>query len=72
MISLDCSGCPARPGACGGCVVDLWCGGDDHLTGLIDEPCGYVLTLETRAAIEVLRGVGLLSKVEVLGVEHAA
>ena len=72
MITMNCSDCPAGPGDCHDCVVAFLCGEKREVKADFDAPCDYVLTLETRAAIEVLRGAGLLSTVEIIGVEHAA
>lgn len=36
------------------------------------DSCGYVLAPEIRFAIEVLRAAGLLSEVEIVGVQGAA
>lgn len=72
MISMDCTGCPARPGDCEGCIVSLLIDGKLQVDDLSEESCGYVLQPEIRAAIEVLREVGMVTAVEILAANDAA
>ena len=72
MFSIDCSECPVRPRACDGCLVaflesDNVQVGDDLL-----DTCGYVLTPDVRAAIGVLRDLGMVSSVEIVAAFPAA
>ena len=72
MFSIDCGGCPAAPQGCDGCIVTFLESDNLQVDELSPESCGYVLTHEVRAAIEVLRDVGMVSSVEILAAFPAA
>ena len=66
MMSIDCAGCPAALDGCRGCIVDFLGSDNLQVDELSVESCGYVLAPDVRAAIEVLRDVGMVSSVEIL------
>ena len=72
MFAIDCAGCPAAPRACDGCIVTFLESGSSQVEERSAEPCGYVLPHDVRAAIEVLRDVGMVSTVEILASFPAA
>lgn len=72
MFSIDCAGCPAAPRGCDGCIVDFLGGLQSQVKGLAVDSCGYILAPDVRAAIEVLREVGMLSEIEILESSSAA
>ena len=72
MFSMDCARCPARPAACDGCIVTLLGVGNPQVEEFSAEPCGYVLDPEVREAIDVLRAVGMVSTLEIVGSDVAA
>ncbi|KAA0917239.1 hypothetical protein [Dietzia sp. ANT_WB102] len=72
MFSIDCGSCPARPDVCDGCILSVLDGGNVQVDELSPESCGYVLDPEVRDAIDVLRGLGMVSAIEILDVEAAA
>ena len=72
MLSIDCSRCPRAPHGCDDCLIDVL-GAENGQVGVPEaDSCGYVLAPEIRSAIEVLRVAGLLSEVEIVGVQGAA
>lgn len=72
MFTMDCERCPARPGACDGCIITVLESVEPQVSGLTAESCGYVLDPEVREAIDVLREVGMVSTVRIVGAEAAA
>lgn len=72
MVSMDCAGCPARPGGCEGCIVSLLLGEKSQVDDISAESCGYVLEPDIKAAIEVLREVGMVTTVEIMAANDAA
>lgn len=72
MFSIDCVGCPAAPRGCDGCIVAFLNSDSLQVDELSPESCGYVLAPDVRAAIEVLRDVGMVSSVEILAAFPAA
>lgn len=72
MFTVDCAHCPAGPAACDGCIISVLDSGNPQVNELSPESCGYVLAPEFRDAIEVLREVGMVSSVEILGAGAAA
>lgn len=72
MFAIDCAGCPAAPRQCDGCIITFLESGSLQVDELSAESCGYVLPHDVRAAIEVLRDVGMVSTVEILAAFPAA
>ena len=72
MFSIDCGSCPARPNFCDGCILSVLDRGNLQVDELSLESCGYVLDPEVRDAIDLLRGLGMVSTIEILDVETAA
>ena len=72
MLSIDCGACPAAPRGCEGCIVAFLESDNLQVDELSPESCGFVLPPEVRAAIEVLRDVGMVSSVEILAAFPAA
>ncbi|MEB8327015.1 hypothetical protein NGF75_13635 [Dietzia kunjamensis] len=72
MFTMDCVRCPAGPAACDGCIIAVLGAGKPQVDELSPESCGYVLDPEVREAIDVLREVGMVSTVEILGADAAA
>lgn len=72
MFSMDCGDCPVAPQGCDGCIVAFLASDNLQVDELSPESCGYVLAPDVRAAIEVLRDVGMVSSVEILSAFPAA
>lgn len=72
MVRIECTACPRRHEGCPGCPISALDAEFPLVGELEEESCGYRLTEPTRAAIEVLRAVGLLSEVRVVEVSAAA
>lgn len=72
MFSIDCAGCPAAQQGCDGCIIAFLESDDLQVDVLSPESCGYVLAPDVRAAIELLRDVGMVSSVEILAAFPAA
>lgn len=72
MFSIDCEACPAGRRGCDGCLVAFLDSEEPQVDDLSLESCGYVLAPEVRAAIEVLRDVGVVSSIEIVSAFRAA
>lgn len=72
MVTGDCDRCPVGPRECSGCILSVLGTATVLAGGLSEDSCGFVLAPEVRSAIEVLFEVGLVSIVEIMGVEAAA
>ncbi len=72
MFSFDCGQCPSGNRGCGDCIVDVLGGENVQVDELSVESCGYVLAPDIRAAIETLRGLGMVTSVEILASTRAA
>lgn len=72
MVTADCAHCPVGPRDCHDCIVSVLNPEYAVVSELSEESCGFVLASEVRSAIEVLLEVGLVSTVEIMGVEAAA
>lgn len=72
MLSLDCATCPGPAAGCEGCFIATMATEYPQVEGLSDASCGYVLSLETRAAVDVLRAAGLVSELRIVEDGHAA
>ncbi|MFL0579359.1 hypothetical protein [Dietzia sp. 179-F 9C3 NHS] len=72
MLSIDCSRCPRALHGCDDCLIDVLGAENVPVEAPEADSCGYVLAPEIRSAIEVLRAAGLLSEVEIVGVQGAA
>lgn len=72
MFSISCAGCPGAPGGCDGCLVSFLESDNAQVGELDPASCGYVLASDVRAAIELLRDVGMVSSVEILAAFRAA
>lgn len=72
MFTMDCARCPVGPAACDGCIIPVLEVGKSQVDELSPDSCRYVLDPEVREAIDVLREVGMVSTVEILGADVAA
>lgn len=72
MLTGDCDRCPVGPRDCSGCILSILGPEKSLVEELSEESCGFILAPEVRSAIEVLFAVGLVSTVEIMGVEAAA